>query len=67
MKMKPLLVPWPHRFRTPCIWRFSMEENGSEFEENGLDDDDVDDEERDDESDAIIREKSDTWLPRDNI
>ena len=44
-----------------------MEENGSEFEENGLDEDDLEESEKDDESDAVIREKSDSFLPRDNI
>ena len=44
-----------------------MEENGSEFEENSLDEDDMDEDEHDDESDAIIREKSDSFEPRDNI
>jgi len=44
-----------------------MEENGSELEESGMDEDDQDEAENDDENDAIIREKDDSFLPRDNI
>jgi hypothetical protein len=52
----------PHQKR-----RVSMEENGSELEESGMDEDDQDEAENDDENDAIIREKDDSFLPRDNI
>lgn len=44
-----------------------MEEEENEFEELEPGEDDLDEMEHDDESDAILREKSDSSLPRDNI
>lgn len=47
--------------------RIYMEDDGNGYEEIGPDEDDLDEKEDDDESDAILREKSDSLLPRDNI
>ena len=44
-----------------------MEENGSEIEEEGVTDDDSVDNESGDEDEAILHEKRDTSLPRNNI
>ncbi len=44
-----------------------MEENGNDFEDEGLEEDDHDESENDDEIDAIIREKDENLLPRNNV